>query len=887
MALEVAQQLTRFHVDTLERAPDSDIDIHDITLYIVNRSSGGGAADPSASGTVTSVTTLLDQARLTLRSGRRYGLVGPNGSGKSCLLRALASRAIKGIAERTRLLYVAPLGADGAQATATSAETATANSLAAEAELSDERSVLEVVVESDLARVEAERDTALLEEAIDGYDAAVAAAEEEEGEGKATAAAASASSAARHLVSLVSRLDARSAAAEARAARDIAEARSRRRGREARHAANKAEAEAEAAAKAAAEAAGTAAAVDVAANELAATTLNNSNNNAECSSSYLPPPPSPEAVSAARTRASELLAALYERAAEADPEADARRAAAVLTGLGVSTARQQQPLRSLSGGWRSRVRLACALYACGGDAGSSGRRGVDLLMLDEPTTHLDLPGIVWLRRWLTTGGGGGAGGSGGGAGGSSSTAAATPTTPPTILIVSHDVAFLSAVTQETIVLSPAHRQLAYFPGAYDAYVAARREAARDAVRSAAALDKQRKHVEASIREGERAARRDGDDKKLGMVASRRKKLEERWGLERGQRGGRFKLNRDHAGYHVMFRPPPPVDLIAEAAASAKTPPPSMRFPRSAFPSPLRHRGPVLQLRGVTFSYPGSEQPALKNCTLDVPSRARVVLLGPNGGGKSTIMGLMCGRLTVPPGGVERHPSVRVAEVGQHAADELLVVAAGGGGGGAGDANAAAPSSSSSPRGAAPAAPRTAAEYVSFVAPDLLGGKEQDARDACGGVGLGAVAAATPLAALSGGQRARLAILAAVCKHRPHLLLLDEPTNFLSLEAVAALADVLRAWSRESAVVVSTHDVDFAERLLRPGTGPLAGREDEPGAGVEEGDGEGGGGEGGGGGPEIACYLVRRVAGVERSEPPEGAASRYAAQVLRRLEAKGT
>ncbi len=49
----------------------------------------------------------------------------------------------------------------------------------------------------------------------------------------------------------------------------------------------------------------------------------------------------------------------------------------------------QQPVDSLSGGWRKRLAVGCALI-----------RQPDLLLMDEPTNHLDLEGILWLEALL-------------------------------------------------------------------------------------------------------------------------------------------------------------------------------------------------------------------------------------------------------------------------------------------------------------------------------------------------------------------------------------------------------------------------------------------------------------------------------------------------------
>ena len=65
------------------------------------------------------------------------------------------------------------------------------------------------------------------------------------------------------------------------------------------------------------------------------------------------------------------------------------RARTVLLGLGFSVEAIVRPFSTLSGGWRTRCSLACALF-----------QKVDILLLDECTNFLDLPAIIWLQGFV-------------------------------------------------------------------------------------------------------------------------------------------------------------------------------------------------------------------------------------------------------------------------------------------------------------------------------------------------------------------------------------------------------------------------------------------------------------------------------------------------------
>src|SRR6516225_8968289 len=85
------------------------------------------------------------------------------------------------------------------------------------------------------------------------------------------------------------------------------------------------------------------------------------------------------------------IAEIQTRLVDIDAHSAPARAAAILSGLGFSTADQARAVGEFSGGWRMRVALAATLFAA-----------PDLLLLDEPTNYLDLEGTLWLEDHLAS-----------------------------------------------------------------------------------------------------------------------------------------------------------------------------------------------------------------------------------------------------------------------------------------------------------------------------------------------------------------------------------------------------------------------------------------------------------------------------------------------------
>ena len=80
---------------------------------------------------------------------------------------------------------------------------------------------------------------------------------------------------------------------------------------------------------------------------------------------------------------------MLQRIEKMDPSTFHTRASLILTGLGFNKRTITKKTKDMSGGWRMRVALAKALFV----------RPM-LLLLDDPTAHLDLEACVWLEEYL-------------------------------------------------------------------------------------------------------------------------------------------------------------------------------------------------------------------------------------------------------------------------------------------------------------------------------------------------------------------------------------------------------------------------------------------------------------------------------------------------------
>jgi ATP-binding cassette subfamily F protein 3 len=125
------------------------------------------------------------------------------------------------------------------------------------------------------------------------------------------------------------------------------------------------------------------------------------------------------------------IAEIQTRLVDIEAHSAPARAAAILSGLGFSSADQARPCSEFSGGWRMRVALAATLFAA-----------PDLLLLDEPTNYLDLEGTLWLEDHLAN-------------------------YPRTVIVISHDRDLLDTSVDQILHLD--RGKLTLYRGSYSSF----------------------------------------------------------------------------------------------------------------------------------------------------------------------------------------------------------------------------------------------------------------------------------------------------------------------------------------------------------------------------------------------------------------------------------
>ncbi len=366
----------------------------------------------------------------------------------------------------------------------------------------------------------------------------------------------------------------------------------------------------------------------------------------------------------------------------------------------------------------------------------------EIMVLDEPTNHLDVEGVTFLAKYLNQRFSRGVG---------------------ALVVVTHDRWFLDAVCQKMWEVVPANDgaggvnpQAGYvevYEGGYAAYILQRAERER---------------------QNQLAAQKRNNLLRKELAWLRR-------GAPARTSKPRFRIE---AANELIAKEPPPRDSVSLAKMAT-----------------ARLGKDVIDLLNVTFAWGEEKEPVLRDVTLRLAPGERLGILGRNGAGKSSLLGLLNGDLRENRGKIKRGKTVVLATLRQNT-EELDEVAH-----------------------------RRVIEAVSDISLRVtVGKKELTASQLVENLGFTRERAWTKVADLSGGERRRLQLLR-LLMGEPNVLLLDEPTNDLDTDSLAAIEDVLDSWP--GTLIVVSHDRYLLERITDRQVAIIAGNLRDLPRGVDE------------------------------------------------------
>jgi len=206
-----------------------------------------------------------------------------------------------------------------------------------------------------------------------------------------------------------------------------------------------------------------------------------------------------------------------------------------------------------------------------------------------------------------------------------------------------------------------------------------------------------------------------------------------------------------------------------------------RVPRKRKPLRLRFDAvdkasmDMVDFKGATKRFEGLDRAILDNQDLEIRKGDRIGIVGGNGQGKTTLLKMIVGDEALTSGKLEVSPGVIIGYFHQdHATLDFEL---------------------------------NPVQQIEALRPDLEYG---DIRAALGRFQFSSDQVTTPLKALSGGERARVALLKLLLEDN-NLLLMDEPTNHLDMESKDTLEEALTSY--QGSLVTVSHDRWFLDQVV--------------------------------------------------------------------------
>ena len=365
----------------------------------------------------------------------------------------------------------------------------------------------------------------------------------------------------------------------------------------------------------------------------------------------------------------------------------------IISGMQIDDTLLDLKLKNISGGQKSKVAFAKLLYS-----------NPEIMLLDEPTNHLDLDTKDYIINYLKNYHG-------------------------IILVISHDVEFLNAVTKKTLYVDKIKHNVEIYNGNYEKYMKIKSE--RD-------LAKQRLY-EKQQREEEKltgiiAKYIRGNEKKANIAKDRIKKLEK---LETQ------KIELEKKNKYTKF---------------------NMKINRPSYSIPIK-------CNNLTFGY-NEENLLYEDLNFDLTRGEKLLVVGENGIGKTTLLRLIMGYLTPIEGSIEITDKTDIAYYAQE--HEILDNS------------------------------KTILEnFANFGLADY------EIRRMLGSFLFSGDDIFKKVEVLSLGERSRVA-LAKISLTGANTLLLDEPTNHLDPMTQLIISDTFKNY--EGTMLVVSHNLDFVDNL---------------------------------------------------------------------------
>lgn len=385
----------------------------------------------------------------------------------------------------------------------------------------------------------------------------------------------------------------------------------------------------------------------------------------------------------------EVVIDYMTRAGELDSDERITEAKTALTRLGITD--YYKPCCELSGGQRKRVALAAAMMS-----------RVDLLILDEPTNHIDNATVDWLEANLKR-------------------------TAKALIMVTHDRYFLDRVVNKTIELDKG--KMYTYLGNYTEFIIKKAE---------------REELEAA-----------GERKRQNFIRNELKWV---------RRGAQARSTKQKARLERF-----------EEISSIKAP---QRTGTIEFEGAAARLGrKTIEADNISKSYDG--KCVIKDFTYHLLKDDRIGIVGANGVGKSTLLGMLSGSITPDSGTVAFGETVKVGVFAQE--------------NGVMDYN------------------MRVIDYIKEVGEFIPVEKGRiSASQLLERFLFNAEMQYSPIGKLSGGERRRLYLLR-VLMSCPNILFLDEPTNDLDVATLSILEEYLDGFN--GAVITVSHDRCFLDRVV--------------------------------------------------------------------------